>query len=76
MLIRAIEKCDRLIFRTGNDYNNKKVISSLIEEIPVLEMGSVSGNHTIEELRKLNPDIIIRFGALGVFQQMILRHME
>jgi len=62
LLIRSVEVMDRLIFRTGNDYNAIKDISALVKDLPVLDHEPITGKESIENLRMHNPDIVIKFG--------------
>lgn len=62
LLIRSVETIDRLIFRTGNDYNAIKYISDLVKDLPVLDHEPLTGKESIEYIRRHKPDIIVKFG--------------
>ena len=70
ILIKLLEKTDRVIFKRRLDYNLKKDVSDLFQDIPQLDMNSGNDSlsesffkHTVNEIAKFNLDIIIKFGS-------------
>lgn len=69
-VIKLLEKTDRVIFKRRLDYNLKKDVSDLFQDIPQLDMNSGNDSlsesffkHTVNEIAKFNLDIIIKFGS-------------
>ena len=68
-VIKLLEKADRVIFKRRHDYNLKKDVSDMYKDVPELNINPGKdfynesfNKHTINEIKSLNLDIIIKFG--------------